>query len=572
MSNRLLVGRYELIEKIGEGGMASVYKAKDRLLNRYVAIKVLRPEFTKDAEFINNFRKESQAAAGLSHNNIVNVYDVGHEGNIHFIVMELVEGKPLSEIIKAKAPMEYKEVVNIAKQIGQALDIAHKHGIIHRDVKPHNILITSDGTAKLADFGIAKAINNSTLSNKNDKILGSVHYFSPEQARGSYVDERSDLYSLGIVMYEMLTAQVPFDGDSAVSVALMHINNEMPRPTRLVPAIPPAVERIVMKCTEKVQTNRYKNAEELLDDLNSIQFLSDKVGKSVYIANEDDDELQKYREARERQLQADKENEEDFSPKSKKKFFIIYGAIAFIGIVIALLAIFGVFDSKEALLVPDLSNKTFEQASKELEQLGLTIEQGEAVFDEEIEEGKIVSQNPEEGTEVEEGAVVTVILSKGKEEFAVPNLYGHSLTEAKEALRAVNLELGDVKYEYSDKEADTVISQSVEAGSTLTKGSSVDIVISKGEEIINVPVPNLTGISLGDAKTALKDAGLKLGKVSYEFSDTYKKGYVTYQEYAANQKVNKGTSVAITVSKGAKPVDPEPVDPEGKEGEDIDDL
>ena len=251
MSNKLLAGRYELIEKIGEGGMAVVYKGKDRLLNRYVAIKILRPEFTKDEQFIESFKRESQASARLSHANIVGVYDVGKEGNIHFIVMELIDGKVLSEVIKEKGRIEYKEAISIIRQVASALSLAHKNQIIHRDIKPHNILITSTGVAKLADFGIAKAVSAATIVGGNNKIMGSVHYFSPEQARGAYVDERSDIYSLGIVLYEMLTGKVPFDGDNPVSIALMHINDPMPSLTKEVPGIPPQLEKIVNKATEK---------------------------------------------------------------------------------------------------------------------------------------------------------------------------------------------------------------------------------------------------------------------------------------------------------------------------------
>ena len=236
MSTRVLAGRYELLERIGSGGMAVVYKARDRMLNRYVAIKILKPEYTKDIKFIENFRRESQAAAGLSHPNVVVVYDVGREGNVHYIAMELVEGEPLSDLIEREAPLDYHRVIEITKQIASALSFAHKHQIIHRDVKPHNIMMTEDGqTAKITDFGIAKAVNSSTLVGNTGTVMGSVHYFSPEQARGGYVDEKSDIYSLGIVMYEMLTGKVPFDGENPVSVALMHINNESVLPSELVP-------------------------------------------------------------------------------------------------------------------------------------------------------------------------------------------------------------------------------------------------------------------------------------------------------------------------------------------------
>ena len=265
MSSRLLAGRYELIQKIGDGGMAVVYKAKDKLLNRYIAIKILRPEFTKDDVFVENFKRESQAAAKLSHPNIVGVYDVGKEGNINYIVMELVDGRPLSDIIAEEAPMDYRTVINIARQVASALSVAHKNKIIHRDVKPHNILMTKDGVAKLADFGIAKAVNDATLST-GSKVIGSIHYFSPEQARGNYVDERSDIYSLGIVMYEMITGRVPFDGDNPVTVALKHINEDVIPPSEFVSGIPPALERCIMKATNKFQTNRYSSADELIEE------------------------------------------------------------------------------------------------------------------------------------------------------------------------------------------------------------------------------------------------------------------------------------------------------------------
>ena len=282
MSNKLLAGRYELIEKIGEGGMAVVYKGKDRLLNRYVAIKILRPEYTKDEQFIESFRRESQAAAGLSHPNIVGVYDVGKEGNIHFIVMELIDGKTLSEVIKEKGRLEYKEAINITLQVASALSLAHKNQIIHRDIKPHNILITSTGVAKLADFGIAKAVSAATIAGGSNKIMGSVHYFSPEQARGAYVDERSDIYSLGIVLFEMLTGKVPFDGDNPVSIALMHINDPMPSLTKEVPGVPPQLEKIVNKATEKYQSNRYRNVDEMISDLEDIEFVTKVIGKNAF--------------------------------------------------------------------------------------------------------------------------------------------------------------------------------------------------------------------------------------------------------------------------------------------------
>ena len=290
MSTRLLAGRYELIEKIGEGGMAIVYKARCRLLNRYVAIKILRPEFTKDEQFIENFKRESQAAAALTHPNIVSVYDVGKEGNIHFIVMELVEGKTLSQYIEEKGRLDYKEAISITRQVASALSLAHKNQIVHRDIKPHNILITNTGVAKLADFGIAKAVSASTIIGGNHKVMGSVHYFSPEQARGAYVDERSDIYSLGIVLYEMLTGKVPFDGDNPITIALMHINEPMPSVTAQVPGIPPQLEKIIMKATEKYQSNRYRTADEMIEDLDNIEFITKVMGQKAFVTDLNDAE------------------------------------------------------------------------------------------------------------------------------------------------------------------------------------------------------------------------------------------------------------------------------------------
>ena len=262
--SKVLANRYELLGRVGEGGMSVVYKAKDRLLNRFVAVKILKPEFIGDQKFIDSFRRESQNAASMSHPNIVNIYDVGREGNIHYIVMELIEGKALSDYIKDQGPMAYPKVIALSKQIAAALAFAHKNHIIHRDVKPHNVMITPNGTAKITDFGIAKAVNAATIVDNTDGIVGSVHYFSPEQARGGYVDEKSDIYSLGIVMYEMLTGQVPFDGDNPVNIALQHINSEMVPPSQLVDGVPPALEHIIMKCCDKYPVNRYASAEDLI--------------------------------------------------------------------------------------------------------------------------------------------------------------------------------------------------------------------------------------------------------------------------------------------------------------------
>ena len=406
MSSRLLAGRYELIEKIGEGGMAIVYKAKCRLLNRYVAIKILRPEFTKDEQFVENFRRESQAAAGLSHPNIVSVYDVGQEGNIHFIVMELVEGKTLSKLIEEKGRLDYKEAINITRQVASALSLAHKNQIVHRDIKPHNILITNTGVAKLADFGIAKAVSASTIIGGNNKVMGSVHYFSPEQARGAYVDERSDIYSLGIVLYEMLTGKVPFDGDNPISIALMHINDPMPPVSAEVPGIPPQLEKIIMKATDKYQTNRYRTADEMIEDLDNIEFITKVMGQKAFtIAGEEEKEqpavsVHPERERTHRKSEPagnTEESDKTLERANKISTGFIIGAVAVLVIagIIGLGALLGWFSGDiEEIKVPNFVGRTFEEAQALAQETGLEIARGEDVYSPDQEEGKITSQNP----------------------------------------------------------------------------------------------------------------------------------------------------------------------------------
>ena len=573
--SKLLAGRYELIDRIGEGGMAVVYKAKDRLLNRYIAVKILRPEFTRDVQFVENFRKESQAAAGLQHPNIVSVYDVGTEGNIHYIVMELIDGRPLSEIIKETAPMNYKDVVSIAKQVASALSIAHKHHIIHRDVKPHNIMITTDGTAKLADFGIAKAVSDSTMVSETSKIIGSVHYFSPEQARGAYVDERSDIYSLGIVMYEMLTGQVPFDGDNPVQIALMHINNEITPPSKLTHGIPPALEKLVMKATDKYQTNRHTSAEELLAELDNIEFVSKMIGQKIFVGSEEEsfvsgedyrelpDELQNRRE---RKPQTKKERSEKSKPEKSKKsdnggkrkkiIFGVIGCIVAVAVVAAALFATGVIGGKVA--VPDLKNKTVKEAEAELKALKLKIEVGEEVPSDDIEKGKIASQTPKKGTKVKAGETVTVMVSSGKPTGNVPTIVGKMFDEEaiRSFLNANNYELGNVTSEESEEPEGTIIRQTPEAGTEAENGTAVDVVISKGSS--KIPVPLLEGNNIETAKQMIKDAGLKVGKIRYEESSVYKADIVINQSHASGEKVDKGTTIDLIVSKGEPDPTPEP--------------
>ena len=424
MASRVLSGRYELLEKIGDGGMAVVYKGKDKLLNRFIAVKILRPEFTKDATFVENFKRESQAAAGLSHPNIVGVYDVGREGNINYIVMELIEGDTLNKIIEREAPMDYRKVIDISKQVASALRIAHKNKIIHRDVKPHNIMITNDGVVKLADFGIARAVNDATLST-GSKIVGSVHYFSPEQARGNYVDERSDIYSLGIVMYEMLTGKVPFDGDNPVTVALKHINEEIVPPIELEPGIPPALNRCVMKATNKFQTNRYANADELIEDLDNISFVTNVAGPGLFENTDIEEKRKKRKQEIEKDIEEVVQARERENKRKKRKIIAITAAIliivgAFAGGYAAWKM--GVFSPTKA--APDLLDCTLDEAMAKAQEQGFKIKQGKDVYSSEYAEGRVCIQDPEPVTEVPKESTITINLSKGNKEGLVPSVLG----------------------------------------------------------------------------------------------------------------------------------------------------
>ena len=604
MAKRLLAGRYELIEKIGEGGMAVVYKARCRLLNRFVAIKILRPEFTKDETFVDNFKKESQAAAGLTHPNIVSVYDVGKEGNINFIVMELVEGKPLSQIIAEKGRLDYKEAINVARQVASALSLAHKNQIIHRDVKPHNVLITSTGVAKLADFGIARAVTNSpVVDGTNNKVMGSVHYLSPEQARGSYLDERSDIYSLGIVLYEMLTGKVPFDGDNAISIALMHINETMTPPTQLVSGIPPQLERVVMKATDKYQTNRYASADELIAELDNIDFITKVMGSKAFgefgpdyperrddfgrrtpydggkvrkidVEPEPEDETETEDRIRYEHEKAKKKNRETGNKKQSSKLIaVILVLVLIIGGagLFALGSMLGFFGSENTdVTVPPLTGKTYDQAASELEALGLVIKEGEQVYSPDQEKGKITSQTPKEGSVVGIGTAVEVNISRGKKDGVVPNVVNKDLAAAEAYLAEFGFKLGTQTQVESHLPKGTVISQSPEAGDKANSGASINVEVSDGKGKEMTKVPNLYGLSKEQADAALAAEGLTVDvdNIKYEENEFAPANTVLYQTIQPESEVEVGSKVGYTLAKAPEAVVP-PTD-EDVPGEDPD--
>lgn len=552
MSSKIIVGRYELLEKIGDGGMAIVYKAKDRMLNRLVAVKILKPEYARDAKFVESFKKESHAAASLSNPNIVSIFDVGREGNINYIVMELVEGKTLNDVIAESAPLDYKQAIAITRQIASGLAAAHKHGIIHRDVKPHNVLINEDGVAKIADFGIAKAVTGATIvEGTSEAVMGSVHYFSPEQARGIYVDERSDIYSLGIVLYEMLTGEVPFDGDNPVNVALRHINEDVPAPSQKIPNIPPALDKIVLKATARVQTSRYRSAEELIDDLDNIELVSRVVGGAAFTTGtaRRRDERKEYE--RQRQYPADdyddRGNNNLPKKKSKKKLVItIIILLALAGGGVAAAFGFGLIGPKN-IEVPDVVGLTYNEAKTEIEDAGLRIAEGDPVKSNKVRNGEIAEQDPAGGEMARARQVVTVCLNAGGS-GTVPNLIGMPEDEAKELIESCGFKVGSVETKAGTKPEGEVTHQDPKAGEEAEAGTKINLVLSDGK---GAKVPNLVGLTKDQAKSAIESAGFKVGSITKGNSSTYSKGTVISQQYESGTTLEKGKSISFVVSNGA---------------------
>lgn len=553
----VLAGRYELIEKIGDGGMAIVYKAKDRLLKRFIAVKILKPEFVQDIKFVENFRKESHAAASLSHPNIVSIYDVGQEGKINYIVMELVTGKTLNDLIKEEAPMDYRKAADIAKQIAAGLSAAHKKGIVHRDVKPHNILMTEDGIAKITDFGIAKAVTNTTIVDSGkDNVMGSVHYFSPEQAKGANVDEKSDIYSLGMVLYEMLTGRVPFDGDNPVTIALMQINEPVTPPSVFNHNVPPGLERIVMKAVEKQPKDRFASADEMITALDKMEVVNRVVGDSVYAGAEElneaydnYDNYDTYSYSRE-ELNEEAGRKKKGKGKNKKKIGIIIAVAAILlAAIIGIGFATGLFSSKD-IKVPDFRGMTIEDAENKAEDLGIKVKIGKYEFSDEYAQDEIMAQDPSEGEMVAEGDTVTVDISKGGETGVIPNLIGKSEDDARKMIEDYGFKVGKVTEKESHEEKGTVLEQDPAAGNEGKQGDTINFVISDGSGKEMKEVPNVLGMSEENARKAIENAGFKVGEISEGVSSVYDNGQVMWQEYNGGTSIEKGTTIDIKISGG----------------------
>lgn len=562
MVQRILDQRYELEELIGGGGMADVYKARDCLLNRPVAVKILHEEFKQDKEFVDKFQREAQAAARLSHPNIVNIYDVGVADGDHYIVMEYVPGRTLKDRIRQEGHLSVSESLRVAREIAEALAHAHANNLVHCDIKPHNILMMADGHAKVADFGIARAVTESTMT-YSDNVIGSVHYFSPEQAKGTMITPKSDVYSLGVVLYEMLTGKLPFTGDNPVSIAVKHLQEE-PVPVRQIdPAIPPVVEAIVSKAMSKDPAMRPTSAE-LVQDISQAERMlmagSQPMPQMAPMAQDPDatQVLPRVQPTQQtippRRAPQDEGYEEDEPEKEKsifksKKFIAGLLVVLLAGFFVGAFMSYGKFWSTAEVTVPDVTGKQMTLARQILEDKKLRVNVAET-YNADVPAGQVVSQNPTAGSKVKEQRLVTIYVSKGGEEIEMPDLTGLSKSDAEAQLKKMGLKLGSVYEKYSNEEAGTVIKQDPKAGTKISRGQTVDLTVSKGKQSHKVSVPDVTGVSLDAAKAALQSRGLRVGSVSKQES-RQAAGTVVSQSPASGE-VEEGSSISLVIAEPVK--------------------
>ena len=597
----MIGNRYEVVEKVGTGGMADVYRAMDHRLNRYVAVKILKNEYSEDTKFVTKFRQEAQAVACLSHPNVVAVYDVGEEQGMHFIVMEFVEGITLKSYIEKKGKLSVREAVGIGIQIASGLEAAHNSHIIHRDIKPQNILISRDGTAKVTDFGIAKAASSNTIT---ASAMGSVHYISPEQARGGFSDEKSDVYSLGVTMYEMLSGTLPFTGESAVAVALAHIQEEAVPLTAMDATIPKGISDIVAKCMQKKADFRYPTSADLIADLK--MFLQDPEGEygvvkplyentdTIFIKPTDVNRIKAASQtttgdsgmtaAEPEDKKAGEEDSGEVDPKLEKALIggsIVVAIIIGIVIIYVIGKVFGFWggasgsteatptpevtssaasatatpeasDSAQKVTVENVAGMKTEEAKTALSQKGLSNVKVSEQQSDTVSAGKVISTDPEAGTDVEKDAEITLIVSSGTSTVQVPSVASMTVSKAKSTLAAEGFNAVEGSKVYSDTvKAGLVAYSNPKGGAQASKGATITLYISKGPKRTTTTVPDLMGMTKAQAKEALTAKKLVLGSVSTAYSDNVSKNRVCVQSKAEGTEVKTGSTVDITLSLGA---------------------
>ncbi|UNC92782.1 Stk1 family PASTA domain-containing Ser/Thr kinase [Candidatus Contubernalis alkaliaceticus] len=561
MIDKVLANRYKIEEKIGDGGMAVVYRGYDKILNRSVTVKVLRAQFALDENFVRRFKREAQSAASLSHPNVVNIFDVGEEDGTYYIVMEYVDGKSLKELITENGKLPVNAAVKIAHQICEALVHAHKNKIIHRDIKPHNILLTRDGRVKVTDFGIAKAVTAATVTYDNNVVMGSVHYFAPEQAKGGIAGEKADLYSLGIVLYEMLTGEVPFSGETPISVALQHLQENIKSPKELNSEVPQTLEKIIFKAVQKDPDMRYESAEVMLEDLD-LWINNGHVSPGRFDrpgVNKIQDQFvpvnnNNHSNGNHEQIIPSGEKE----PKEKKwkKRWLAVGFVSFIVFVIVLSFLFSQLRGMlvvEEVNVPDVTNIPLAEAAGILEEAGLEYVVLEEIENDEVPEGNVISQFPEADKSVKKGREVELVVSKGPALLQVPLVEGLMESAAKILLQEADLVV-EVDEEFSSTiPVGEVISQNPRAGSEANRGDIVTIVVSKGSEPFRMP--NLVGRSLADALDWIELYKLTSGNIDEQYSSSVPEGRVIEQSPKAGDMVQPQESVALVISKGPDPTE-----------------
>ncbi|MBD7910403.1 MULTISPECIES: Stk1 family PASTA domain-containing Ser/Thr kinase [Clostridium] len=584
MIGEILGNRYEILEQIGEGGMSIVYKARCNKLNRNVAVKILKKELSGNEDIVNKFKREATAIATLSDNNIVNVLDVGTQEELNYIVMEYVQGKTLKEVIKEFGKLNYETTIKIGTQIAKALECAHKNNIIHRDVKPQNVLVTEDGVIKVTDFGIAKSADSATLTNTTT-IMGSAQYFSPEQAKGSFVDTRTDIYSLGIVLYEMVTGKLPFEADSPVTIALKHIQEEVVPPKQINSRIPDSLNKLILKAMEKDPNKRYQTAKELINDLQKIKedpnAVIDKVeddndGRTIVMpavnpavndlpenkeVDEDDyDEDEDYYDEDEDDYYDDEDEspKKDKSKKNKNKKKLIIGIVAaaalllLVGLSSFLLFGGGSSASAEEVKVPDIKGMTLDDAKEALTKAGLVLEEAGTEKSSE-KENTVLEVNPDVGSSVKKGDKIRVIVSAGETKIKVPDLTENSLDEA-----IVILKKSKLTYEVTKESSDSVPSGEVittnpAPGTEVAENAKITIVVSTGPDIKYAKVPSLKGLSRDAAVAALAKAGLEADVNTVDTTDKNSDGKVISISNQAGESLKQGSTVTINIGQYKEP-------------------
>ena len=549
MIGTILGGRYEILEVVGSGGMAIVYKAKDKLLDRYVAVKMLREELQDDKDFVERFKAEARSAASLNHPNVVSVFDVGTDGDREYFVMEYIEGITLKEIIDSKQ-LGWKTACSYGVQIAGAIEHAHRKSIVHRDIKPHNILITKDKVVKVTDFGIARAVTSSTIVRAGN-VIGSVHYFSPEQASGGVVDFKSDIYSMGVVLYEMLTGRVPFEAENPVAIAKMHVDNQPQPPIELNPEIPETVNDIVLKAIAKQPSKRYQKSEEFASDLKKVITDPD----SVNLKDEDATQFVPvvkptgtgYTEEKQDQIIIKGTEDEDTGRKTASKAAWIVASVVFLVSLFVIVAAFnpGLLGLGERIEIPNLLGKTLDEAQEICEEKGFVIEGETGDFSDEYAEGQIMEQTPTAGMH-KKVETITVRLSRGLTKFTLEDYTGEDVNMVKNKLRKLGIDVVIEETQHDTMPVDTVVRHSPSGGSTIKAGSSVTLYVSSGMEDTRVPL--ITGITLERAQAALEAVGLKLGNVT-EVENADMVGKVISQTILEGTEVKSGTEVDVKVGK-----------------------